>query len=62
VYANANVATYLPTYTGNITAGNVLVTGNIEYIMGNYQNWTSNVTTISSALNQIAQRLKDAGF
>ena len=59
IYSNSNVSAYL---TGNITAGNVLVTGNIEYIMGNYQNWTSNVTTISSALDQIAQRLKDAGF
>jgi hypothetical protein len=27
--ANANVATYLPTYSGNIAAGNVAVTGNI---------------------------------
>jgi Collagen triple helix repeat (20 copies) len=28
-YTNANVAAYLPTYTGNITAGNVSVSGNI---------------------------------
>ena len=27
VYANANVASYLPTYSGNITAGNVLASG-----------------------------------
>jgi hypothetical protein len=26
-YGNANVAVYLPTYTGNITAGNVIITG-----------------------------------
>ena len=26
-YTNANVAAYLPTYTGNITAGNIAVTG-----------------------------------
>jgi hypothetical protein len=32
------------------------------YTMGNYQNWTSNVTTISSALDQLAQRLTNAGF
>jgi hypothetical protein len=31
VYANANVASYLPTYSGNISAGNVSVTGNIRY-------------------------------
>jgi hypothetical protein len=32
------------------------------YTMGNYQNWTSNVTTISSALDQLAARLKAAGY
>jgi hypothetical protein len=31
------------------------------YTMGNYQNWTSNVTTISSALDQLAERLKALG-
>jgi len=29
-YANSNVASYLPTYTGNATAGNVSVTGNVS--------------------------------
>ena len=28
-YSNNNVANYLPTYTGNITAGNISITGNI---------------------------------
>ena len=28
-YSNANVAAYLPTYSGNITAGNISVTGNV---------------------------------
>jgi hypothetical protein len=36
VYANANASayltTYLPTYTGNITAGNLMVSGNINYL------------------------------
>ena len=36
VYANANASayltTYLPTYTGNITAGNLVVSGNINYV------------------------------
>jgi len=48
--------------SGNISAGNISVTGNIAYIMGNYHNWTSNVSTVSSALDQLAARLKAAGF
>jgi hypothetical protein len=32
------------------------------YTMGNYHNWNGNVTTISSALDQLAARLKSAGF
>jgi hypothetical protein len=58
-FGNANVAAYL---AGNIQTGNVTVTGSIAYIMGNYHNWTSNVNTISSALDQLAARLKAAGF
>jgi hypothetical protein len=36
-YGNSNVANYLPTYTGNISAGNLSATGNItgNYIIGN---------------------------
>ena len=36
-YSNANVASYLPTYTGNFTAGNISSTGNITaaYFIGN---------------------------
>jgi hypothetical protein len=36
-YGNANVANYLPTYTGNITAATISTTGNISgnYIIGN---------------------------
>jgi hypothetical protein len=36
-YSNANVAAYLPTYTGNITAQNISTTGNItgNYFIGN---------------------------
>jgi hypothetical protein len=33
-YANSNVASYLPTYSGNVSAGNVSVTGNVT-ITGN---------------------------
>jgi hypothetical protein len=64
--------TNLPTYEGNIgvnvnvTNGTVtansfvgngsLLTG-IAYTMGNVAHWTSNVTTISAALDQLAQRI-----
>ena len=36
-YGNANVANYLPTFSGNISAGNVSATGNISgaYVKGN---------------------------
>ena len=36
-YGNANVAAYLPTFTGNLTAGNISVTGNVaaDYFLGN---------------------------
>ena len=36
-YSNADVAAFLPTYTGNITAANLSATGNIQgqYILGN---------------------------
>ena len=66
--SNASLATTLSTYTGNISAysaeltGN-LVVGNVSYTMGNYQNWTQgNVYTVASALDQLAARLKAAGF
>ena len=44
-YANANVATYLPTYTGNISAGNVSVTGNIT---------AGNLDAINLVINSIS--------
>jgi hypothetical protein len=50
-YANANVASYLPTYTGNISAGNVGVTGNLSasYILGNGSQLTGLPATYSNA-------------
>jgi len=33
-----------------------------SYAMGNSQNWTSNVTTVGAALDQLAARLTAAGF
>ena len=45
-YSNVQVATYLPTYTGNVS-----------FTMANTAHWTSNVNTISDALNQLAERI-----
>lgn len=42
-YSNANVAAYLPTYTGNILAGNISVTGNV----------TVNGTTNANVVGQL---------
>jgi hypothetical protein len=46
-YSNANVANYLPTYTGNITAGNIDVTGNVtaNWFVGNVNTTNSLVTS-----------------
>ena len=59
-HGNASSSGTVFTVLGNIVAGNVRA--NVSYTMGNYQNWTSNVTTVSSALDQLAARLKAAGF
>lgn len=60
-YSNANVAaympTYLPTYTGNITAGNVATTGNVTatgnvqaaYFIGNGSQLTGGYTNANVA-------------
>ena len=39
-YSNANVAAYLPTYSGNLTAGNASIAGNIT--TNNSVNWSNN--------------------
>jgi hypothetical protein len=44
VYTNSNVAAYLPTYTGNVSAGNVNVTANI-YATGNIFSAGSRILT-----------------
>ncbi len=51
---NANV--------GNLTATSLTVLTNVAYTMANYQNWTSNVSTVGAALDQLAERLKAAGY
>jgi hypothetical protein len=66
------------TISGNTTTSNLAVSGTITFgddtiqttanimlaafTMANYQHWTSNVTTIGNALNQLATRLTAAGF
>jgi hypothetical protein len=49
-YTNANVAAYLPTYTGNLTAGNVVASGNItaNYFIGNGSQLTGIFTSQAS--------------
>ena len=55
-YSNANVANYLPVYTGNITAGNISVVGDIT---GNLVTFTtaalSNAGDLTSSLIRINQ-------
>ena len=55
-YSNATVAAYLPTYTGNLTAGNITVTGNIthpsnSYILGDFTNSTVAYRTMFQTAN-----------
>jgi hypothetical protein len=57
-YGNANVAGYLPTYTGNLISltGNVITTANVSgsYLLGNiavatgFPSITSNITTVAN--------------
>ena len=75
-FANVNIGTAASDGTGdplrtafneinlnfaNIAGGQV-TTSNIAYTMGNSLNWNSSVTTVHAALDQLAQRLKSAGF
>lgn len=56
-------------YVNTAIASNVAILNNaissinadIGYVMGNAQNWTSNVTTVSAALDQLAERIKNLG-
>jgi hypothetical protein len=50
-YSNATVASYLPTYTGNISSGNISVTGNLSasYILGNGSQLTGLPSSYSNA-------------
>jgi hypothetical protein len=42
----------------NLTvSGNLLITGDTLYTMGNVTHWTSNVFTFTAAINQLAERI-----
>ena len=52
------VSVTIPVLDANI--GNISL-GSVGYTMANYQNWTSNVSTVGNALDQLAERLKLLG-
>jgi hypothetical protein len=59
--ANARIVTN--TISINSLLGRVgVLESNVSFTMANYQQWTSNVSTIDAALNQLAARLKTAGY
>ena len=47
---------------GNLNVQGSLVVSNLPYTMGNSQNWNTAVTTVGQALDELAARLKAAGF
>jgi hypothetical protein len=51
-YGNANVAAYLPTYTGNISAGNVF-TGGVVSATGNIRGANLNTAGLISATGNV---------
>lgn len=59
-YGNSNVASYLPVYSGNISAGNVTVTGFVDadvlYEPADPSDWpiVSDVNTLAAGLDQLA--------
>ena len=72
---NANVVVNAPVHSVAGRTGNVLLSvndvygaastayvNNAPFTMGNSQNWNTNVTTVSAALDELAARLKAAGF
>jgi hypothetical protein len=52
VYVDGNI-----TSPGNLTVGNISTTGNISYTMGNAAHWTTPVTNVAAALDQLALRI-----
>ena len=50
-YSNSNVASYLLTYTGNLTAGNILVSGSISAYNVNANIYTNSITAFGANAN-----------
>ena len=69
VNALTNSVTSVAGRTGNVVltvndvlgAASIAYVNNLPFTMANSQHWTSNVTTVSAALNQLAARLHSAG-
>ena len=68
---NGSITVTAPVQTVAGRTGNIVLTVNDviganvigqSYTMGNVSNWNSNVYTVSQALDQLAQRLKTAGY
>lgn len=51
---NVSTALFYNISTKEITTANIMLAG---FTMANYQHWTSNVSTIGDALNQLAERI-----
>jgi len=54
-YSNANVASYLPTYTGNITGNNISLTGNVSFV--GVDLFTVSSTTSNTNPNQVLYQI-----
>jgi hypothetical protein len=61
VNASANIAASYISAAANVTAVNInatrVVTSNVSYIMGNGVHWTTTVSNVAAALNQLAARI-----
>jgi hypothetical protein len=64
-YSNANVAAYLPTYTGNLVSltGNISTTGNItgNYFVGNFSGQASTAVTAGTVTDAAQPNITSVG-
>ena len=59
-HGNATTGGTVFTVLGNIVAANV--SANLNYTMANSANWNTTVSTVAQALDELAQRLRAAGY
>jgi len=52
-----NTTNYTLVVHDGVTAGGYGVTSNVQYTMGNINQWTANVYTVAAALDQLAARV-----